>query len=68
MAAVLRISKAAYQSKEKEKSSFTLTEAIALAEYFDVMLDELFLAEKRIRIMTINKSLSFLLMRLHSSQ
>ena len=42
LAKLLHISQSSYQNKEIGRTAFTLPEAITLANYFDVTLDELF--------------------------
>lgn len=46
MATVLKITRNAYQNKESGRNVFTLPEAIVLANYFEVTLDELFNSKK----------------------
>ena len=48
LAKLLRITRQAYQIKESGKSFFTLPEAILLADYFGVSLDELFRKEREL--------------------
>lgn len=42
LAKLLRISQSSYQNKEIGRTAFTLPEAVLLAEYFDMTVDELF--------------------------
>lgn len=48
LASILQVSRSAYQAKESGKYPFTIPEALKLAEYFGVTLDELFNAKPTI--------------------